>query len=288
VSTTPHDDAVFARFKREADSANRATWMHWRWTAYFCVWDFLTTRPVGSTFNCRELADWVSANRKSPMAELPRSDYKLRDPRFWRWTLEYHQNQCGTIQRASHGRWLVLESAYDDSKESSDDDPKTTSELQLTAVHEAGHAVAMYALHIECAGVTIVPTAETLGSASNEPWGGSDLDLATHWYRQATVCFAGAEAVHLLFSHDLNAGCRNDARDAAAYLLKAGSDLIATKALQRLARRRAKALVRHLKPEILALAKALERDPTLTGDRVRTIIEDSLDAREAKVPALRF
>src|SRR6266853_5371933 len=75
------------------------------------------------------------------------------------------------------------------------DDVRVSPPLKCRALHEAAHAVLQVMLGIGCKRVTIVPDHDSSGSAFHAGrCPAKELEAEGYWRRQATQCYAGAEA----------------------------------------------------------------------------------------------
>lgn len=169
----------------------------------------------------------------------------------------------------------------------------TPTEIESTAVHEAGHAVLHIALGLGLKHVTIVPNyeEETAGASTHGGEFGGEEDEDTlrlfaedaFWLRHAMACYAGAEAVRQLRPNhpEPEAGAADDFHNAAIAINKITMDEASIDLYFKLAERRCTVLVEHYAPEIEALAAELVVRETLTGEEAREVFRKSLSARRA-------
>lgn len=177
-----------------------------------------------------------------------------------------------------------------------------TQSRRRTAIHEAGHCALLIALFGRegCKGATIVPDYEAgsagfainagIGRAAEAP-DEQDDDTATLYLvafeafclRRAVAHFAGAEAVRqLLHDPDPDAGADDDKRLAADDINTLTGDAESFELLIALAKRRCALLVEHYRPEIEAIARALEGKRTLSGAAILKVFNSSLVKRRAR------
>ncbi len=88
---------------------------------------------------------------------------------------------------------------------------QTRKDLQETAIHEAGHAVAMYCLptHDPVRHITIVPRGQSLGSTWSMPVDDSSNLTRNQMYEQI-VGLLGGRVAEALFVGDISVGASND------------------------------------------------------------------------------
>jgi hypothetical protein len=106
------------------------------------------------------------------------------------------------------------------------------------------------------------------------------------YLRYAMVCYAGAEAVRQLIpTHpDPDQGASSDKQRAAEFIRdRIGGDADSTSLLFSVAQRRCALLVDHYRPEIKALAGALEAELILSAKAARAIFMRSLTQRSARL-----
>jgi hypothetical protein len=169
---------------------------------------------------------------------------------------------------------------------------QSPAEIQSTAIHEAGHAVLRLAFGLDFVAVSIIP------DPGNEADGyvicaketaTRDLHLVgrqAFFLRQAMICYAGAEAVRQLIPTDPNpdAGASRDKHRAAELIIhEIGGNAEYIDFLFSLARRRCALLVADYRPEIRALAGALEENWILSGKVARKLFQKSLAKRSGRL-----
>jgi ATP-dependent Zn protease len=172
-------------------------------------------------------------------------------------------------------------------------DSYETPNPRFTAYHEAGHAVLHVYLALGCEQVTIIPNYENgeAGFAKHQGEFPKDEDAESlrlyaedaFWLRHAIAMYAGAEASRRAGKEDWRAGADNDYYNAEDAINQITDDEESIRCLYNLAMRRAVVLVEHYWPEIEALATALLKSRTLTGNEVRCIVNDSLMARHGGI-----
>ena len=93
-------------------------------------------------------------------------------------------------------------------------------DLKTTAIHEAGHAVAMYRLptHDPVRHITIIPRGQSLGSTWSLPQDDSSNMTRNEMYEQI-VSLLGGRVAEALFIGDISVGASNDI-DRATHLAK--------------------------------------------------------------------
>jgi hypothetical protein len=99
------------------------------------------------------------------------------------------------------------------------------------------------------------------------------------WLRHATVLYAGAEAVRRAGYEDWQAGADDDEHNTVDAINRITADDESIDCLYKLAKRRAVVLVEYYWPEIEAVASALLKSKTLSGEEVERIVHELLDAR---------
>jgi hypothetical protein len=148
----------------------------------------------------------------------------------------------------------------------------------------------MIALGLSLVWVSIIPDVRggTLGQAywSEDYATAADLRTRNAIYLQyAMVCYAGAEAVRQLIPTDPNPddGASTDKRNAARFIEHhIGGDAESIELLFSLAKRRTALLVEHYRPEIAALAGALEAELILSAKNARKLFKRSLAGRAVR------
>ncbi len=97
-------------------------------------------------------------------------------------------------------------------------------DLKVTAIHEAGHAVAMYVLptHDPVRHVTIVPRGQSLGTTWSMPQDDSSNPTRNEMYEQI-VSLLGGRVAEELFLDDISVGASNDIERAT----KLAKDMVA-------------------------------------------------------------
>jgi len=179
---------------------------------------------------------------------------------------------------------------------------RSPAEIHSTAIHEAGHAALMIALGFGCEAVTIIPDLRK-GSVGLSIDGGldgrtqdlSETDVATaelhtfapeacSYLRRAMVFYAGAEAVRQLIPTNPHpeAGAWSDKERAIKLISNIASDAESAYVMLSFARRRCRLLVAHYRPQIQALAHALEARLTLSGEAPHTVFMRSLRERPGR------
>jgi hypothetical protein len=166
------------------------------------------------------------------------------------------------------------------------------ADRNVTAIHEAGHAVLQVMLGLGPLRVAIVPDEAELEACPARRGGefsdhGSDAEMLrayaeeAFWLRHAMALYAGAEAVRQLRPLvDGTCGAESDARVAVEAINRITDDPASCELLVALARRRCEILVDHYRPEIEAVAAALLDRDLLVGSEVDRLIRASLDARQ--------
>ena len=88
---------------------------------------------------------------------------------------------------------------------------KVRKDLKVTAIHEAGHAVAMYHLptHDPVRHITIIPRGQSLGSTWSLPKDDSSNMTRNEMYGQI-VSLLGGRVAEALFLNDISVGASND------------------------------------------------------------------------------
>jgi hypothetical protein len=100
----------------------------------------------------------------------------------------------------------------------------------------------------------------------------------------AIALYAGAEAAKRAGFRHWRAGADTDYREAAYRINDITADEKCIDLMFKLAKRRAVLAVEHYWPEIEAVAKALLKSRTLTGEQVQRIVSDSQMARRSGGP----
>jgi len=169
---------------------------------------------------------------------------------------------------------------------------RSPAEIHSTAIHEAGHAVALLALGLGVVAVSIVPdlpsqTAGYVVGGKYTPARGLDMAGRQGFFlRRAMSYYAGAEAVRQLIPTDPNpdAGASSDTQKAAELLIhEIGGNAEYVEFLFSLAKRRCALLVAHYQPEIQALAVALKEKRILSGRVARKVFLKSLTKRSGQL-----
>jgi ATP-dependent Zn protease len=158
------------------------------------------------------------------------------------------------------------------------------SDLQATAIHEAGHAVIGRVLGLTCGGASIVAD-ESEGELGHgiiaDPWRTAwDWDQRGR-YRDSSLAFrgriyaymAGAEAERELLGR--RAIGDGDDRDQIALMLESGEPGIAADQwVKREPRMRAvtRGLIRRHRAKIERLAAELQRHQTMTGEEIDAVL----------------
>lgn len=169
---------------------------------------------------------------------------------------------------------------------------RSAVEARSTAIHEAGHTVALIALGLAFSAVSIIP--DIPGGTLGQVYVARDhhtADLpalpreAVH-LRYAMVYYAGAEAVRQLMPTHPNpdAGASADMRDAAGLIReRIGGDAARVDLLFSLAKRRCAVLVDHYQPEIQELADELEAKLFLSARAAHKVFMTSLTRRAGRI-----
>lgn len=165
-----------------------------------------------------------------------------------------------------------------------------TTSLKEIAYHEAGHAIATVALGHRVKSVTIKPGTDYLGQSERYgiPWGirnrldaGDVTGTAKRWIETETViALAGRHAGRIVTRRNNWIGARSDT-ERAGYLGAMVTDSAReADAYLKLMDIRAEQLVNHPKWKacIKAVARELLRHETLSGQDVRLILANTLDA----------
>jgi hypothetical protein len=169
---------------------------------------------------------------------------------------------------------------------------RSAAETRCTAIHEAGHAVVLIALGLVFSAVSIIPDVRdgTLGRVylvqHDRTTDLHTLPREEVYLRYSMVYYAGAEAVRQLLPTHPNpdAGASTDNRLAANLIRSsAGGDAKSADLLFSLAKRRCALLVDHYKPEIQALAGALEAELILSAKAARKVFMRSLTRRAGRL-----
>ena len=169
---------------------------------------------------------------------------------------------------------------------------RSAAETRSTAIHEAGHAVVLIALGLVFSAVSIIPDVRdgTLGrvylaqhdrTADLHALPREEVNL-----RYSMVYYAGAEAVRQVLPTHPNpdAGASTDNRLAANLIRYGiGGDAKSVDFLVSLAKRRCALLVDHHRPEIQALAGALEAELILSAKAARKVFMRSLTTRAGRL-----
>jgi ATP-dependent Zn protease len=161
----------------------------------------------------------------------------------------------------------------------------TDNELERTAHHEAGHCVAFHALNLGVQEVTVVRNLErrTAGMAVPiVPFGTGEIAL-----RHAAACLAGPLAVKRWRPElaDWERGADDDFKNARDQIDASIGELenLSTHALRHAAsflrvRSQAEEIIVEYWPEVQAIARALLKEATLSGDQVVRIFRETANA----------
>jgi hypothetical protein len=169
---------------------------------------------------------------------------------------------------------------------------RSAAETQRTAIHEAGHAVVLIALGLVFSVVSIIPDVRggTLGQVylvqHDRTFDPHNLPREEVYLRYSMAYYAGAEAIRQLLPTHPNpeAGASADYRQAASLIrYSIGGDAKSVDFLVSLAKRRCALVVDHYKPEIQALAGALEAQLILSTKAARKIFRRSLTRRAGRI-----
>ncbi len=155
-----------------------------------------------------------------------------------------------------------------------------------TAIHEAGHVVALYHLGLSMIRATIVPSEEDdyWGLVIHPNYGGYEYrnkrQKAAIIRDLIVVCYAGPEAERLIAPQCDQAGWEHDEDNAWDFLREIPprncrhvGDVTFWSALDRL-RRRARRLVLEHWSDVKRVAEALEAEKTLTGDQLWALLKE--------------
>jgi hypothetical protein len=160
--------------------------------------------------------------------------------------------------------------------------------LQATAYHEAGHAVAKYVLRFDIKGVTIVPDKDSVGSVSGKlglqlrVLADGFLSRATvaKWHDLVVTIMAGREAQRRFNPRSIRHYMASADREAAVRILsrlhpEEGGEL---RAAFKFLEARTRNLVGHWKHwgQIQDLAEALIAKRTLSGHEAKAVLAGSL------------
>lgn len=156
---------------------------------------------------------------------------------------------------------------------------ESDEELERIRRHEAGHAAVALALDFPLSMITTTPDGSSRARTVllEHPLGTTNEVL----WRRAIVCLAGASAEAQLPGGSIAAGCRSDAAEAfnlctalALAGFKAGEAQTPLELLD-LANERASELLDWHAQAVTEIAKELEKDPVVTGERAARIFTET-------------